>query len=44
MAGVEYFDEFYARFNDIVNSTFNLGETIKEPKFKKFRTTHFDKI
>ena len=28
----ELFDEFYAKFKDIVNSTFNLGETILEPK------------
>ena len=28
----EPFDEFYAKFKDIVNSTFNLGETIFEPK------------
>ena len=28
----ESFDEFYARLKDIVNSTFNLGETIPEPK------------
>ena len=27
----ELFDEFYAKLNDIVNSTFNLGETISEP-------------
>ena len=26
------FDEFYAKLKDIVNSTFNLGETISEPK------------
>ena len=26
------FDEFYARLKDIVNSAFNLGETIPEPK------------
>ena len=26
------FNEFYAKINDIVNSTFNLGETIPEPK------------
>ena len=26
------FDEFYAKLKDIVNSTFNLGETILEPK------------
>ena len=28
----ESFDEFYAKHKDIVNSTFNLGETIPEPK------------
>ena len=28
----ELFDEFYAKFKDIVNSAFNLGETIPEPK------------
>ena len=28
----ESFDEFYAKLKDIVNSTFNLGETIPEPK------------
>ena len=27
----ESFDEFYAKLNDIVNSAFNLGETIPEP-------------
>ena len=27
----ESFDEFYAKLKDIVNSTFNLGETIPEP-------------
>ena len=27
------FDEFYAKLKDIVNSAFNLGETILEPKF-----------
>ena len=26
------FDKFYAKFKDIVNSAFNLGETIPEPK------------
>ena len=26
------FDEFYAKFKDIVNSTFNLGKTIPKPK------------
>ena len=26
------FDEFYAKFKDIVNSTFNLGKTILEPR------------
>ena len=28
----ELFDEFYAMLKDIVNSAFNLGETIHEPK------------
>ena len=28
----ESFDEFYAKQKDIVNSAFNLGETISEPK------------
>ena len=28
----ESFDEFYAKFKDIVNSVFNLGETISKPK------------
>ena len=28
----ELFDEFYAKLKDIVNSAFNLGKTILEPK------------
>ena len=28
----ESFDEFYAKLKDIVNSDFNLEETISEPK------------
>ena len=28
----EQFDEFYAKLKDIVNSAFNLGETIPKPK------------
>ena len=28
----ETFDEFYAKLKDKVNSTFNLGEQILEPK------------
>ena len=28
----ESFDEFYSKLKDILNSTFNLGETIPEPK------------
>ena len=28
----ELFDEFYAKLKDIVNSAFNLGETIPKPK------------
>ena len=31
----ESFDEFYAKLRDIVNSAFNLGETILEPKIVK---------
>ena len=36
----ESFDEFYAKFKDIVNLAFNLGETILEPKIvrKVFRS------
>ena len=32
MEADESFNEFYANLKDIVNSTFNLGETIPEPK------------
>ena len=32
MEKYESFDEFYAKLKDIVNSMFNLGETIPEPK------------
>ena len=32
MEGDESFNEFYAKLKNIVNSTFNLGETILEPK------------
>ena len=28
----EYFDEFYAKLNDIINSTFNLDEIYDQPK------------
>ena len=32
----EYFDEFYAKVNDIVNSAYNLGEIYDQPKiFRK---------
>ena len=31
----ESFEEFYAKLKDIVNSAFNLGETISEPKIVK---------
>ena len=36
----ESFDEFYAKLKDIINSVFNLGETIPEPKVvrKVFRS------
>ena len=32
MEGDESFDEFYTKLKNIVNSAFNLGETIPEPK------------
>ena len=32
MSDDEYFDEFYAKLNEIVNSTFNLGEIYDQPK------------
>ena len=31
----ESFGEFYTRLKDIVNSAFNLGETIPEPKIMR---------
>ena len=31
----ESFDEFYAKLKEIVNSAFNLGETIPEPKIMR---------
>ena len=31
----ESFDEFYVKLKDILNSAFNLGETILEPKFER---------
>ena len=31
----ESFDEFYAKLKDIVNSAFNLRETISEPKIMR---------
>ena len=31
----ETFDEFYAKLKDIVNSAFNLGESIAEPKIMR---------
>ena len=31
----ELFDEFYAKLKNIVNSVFNLGETILEPKIMR---------
>ena len=38
MEGDETFDEFYAKLKDIVNSAFNLGESIAESKIvRKFR-------
>ena len=32
MKNDESYDEFYAKLKDIVNSAFNLGETILEPE------------
>ena len=32
MSDDESFDEFYAKFNDIINSTYNLGEIYDQPK------------
>ena len=32
MSDDESFDEFYAKFNDIVNYAFNLGEIYDQPK------------
>ena len=32
---MNHLDEFYAKLKDIVNSTFNLGEQISEPKIVK---------
>ena len=36
----KFFDEFYAKFNDIVNSAYNLGEIYDQPKIvrKIFRS------
>ena len=31
----ESFDEFYAKLKDVVNSVFNLGKTIPEPKIMR---------
>ena len=35
MSNDECFDEFYAKLNDIVNSTYNLGEIYDQPKIVK---------
>ena len=32
MSDVKYFDEFYAKLNDIVNFAYNLGEIYDQPK------------
>ena len=41
----EYFDEFYAKLNDIVNFAYNLGEIYDQPKIfrkiLKFLTENF---
>ena len=33
MSDDESFDEFYAKLNDIINSTYNLGKIYDQPKF-----------
>ena len=33
MSDDEFFDEFYAKLNDIVNSAYNLGEIYDQPKY-----------
>ena len=35
MKNDESYDEFYAKLKDIVNSAFNLGETIPEPEIMR---------
>ena len=32
---MKFFDEFYAKFNDIVNSAYNIGEIYNQPKIVK---------
>ena len=32
MSDNEYFNEFYAKLNDIINSVFSLGEVYDQPK------------
>ena len=32
MSNDDFFDEFYAKLNDIVNSVYNLGEIYDQPK------------
>ena len=46
MSDDESFDEFYAKLNDIVNSTYNLGEIYDQPKIvrKIFRSLTKDFI
>ena len=38
----ESFDEFYAKLKDIVNSAFNLEETIPEPKIVDRKSTRLN--
>ena len=35
MSDDEFFDEFYVKLNDIVNSVYNLGEIYDQPKIVK---------
>ena len=32
MSDDEFFDEFYAKLNDIINSAYNFGEIYDQPK------------
>ena len=42
MSDDEFFDEFYAKFNDIVNSAYNLGEIYNKLKIVRKILTFFN--